>query len=43
VENPRGVTRGVSSVAIDGQSIGEGAGIPLADDGAEHQVHLVLG
>ena len=43
VENPRGVTRGVSSVEVDGQSIGEGAGIPLADDGATHQVHLVLG
>ena len=43
VVNPRGVTRGVSSVEIDGQSIGEGAGIPLADDGATHQVHLVLG
>ena len=43
VANPRGVTRGVSSVEIDGQSIGEVAGIPLADDGATHQVHLVLG
>src|SRR5262249_2877497 len=43
VETPRGVTRGVSAVALDGQRLGDGEGIPLADDGAPHQVHLVLG
>jgi len=43
LENPRGATRGVSSVEVDGQAIGEGIGIPLADDQATHQVHVILG
>jgi cyclic beta-1,2-glucan synthetase len=43
VENPRGVTRGISAVALDGQTLVDGASIPLTDDGATHQVHVVLG
>jgi cyclic beta-1,2-glucan synthetase len=43
VENPHGVTRGVSAVILDGQVLVDGAAIPLADDGATHQVRLVLG
>ena len=44
VENPHGVTRGVSSVALDGaQLTGGGLPIPLADDRRTHQVRVVLG
>ncbi len=41
VENPHGVTRGVSLVELDGTAAG--AGISLADDGAMHRVRVVLG
>jgi cyclic beta-1,2-glucan synthetase len=40
VENPHGVTRGVSSVELDGVSLA--GGIPLADDGVTHHVRVVL-
>jgi cyclic beta-1,2-glucan synthetase len=44
VENPQGVSRGVVSAELDGQALdGEGAAIPLADDGATHRVRVVLG
>jgi cyclic beta-1,2-glucan synthetase len=44
VENPHGVSRGVASAELDGQRLeGEGAAIPLADDGAAHRVRVVLG
>jgi cyclic beta-1,2-glucan synthetase len=44
VENPRGVSRGVASAELDGSRLeGEGARIPLADDGATHRVRVVLG
>ena len=44
VENPHGVSRGVTSMELDGQPvIGAGAAIPLADDGATHRVRVVLG
>jgi cyclic beta-1,2-glucan synthetase len=43
VENPQGVTRGVSSVKLDGVSLAEGSmHIQLADDGATHHVRVVL-
>ena len=45
VENPHGVERGVESVLIDGRSVtvtGEPA-FDLADDGAVHEVRVVLG
>src|SRR5262249_25980103 len=43
VENPRGVTRGVSLVELDGTAMPAGAGITLADDGVTHRVRVVLG
>ena len=44
VENPHGVSRGVLSAELDGQPLtGPGATIPLADDGATHQVKVILG
>ena len=43
VENPRGVSRGVSSVEVDGVSIDGDLTIGLADDRATHRVRIVLG
>ncbi len=43
VENPRGVSRGVASVALDGAPVDGATGIPLADDGKTHRVLVVLG
>ena len=46
VENPRGVSRGVASVELDGEArcaVAGGATIPLADDGGTHRVRIVLG
>jgi cyclic beta-1,2-glucan synthetase len=43
VENPREVSRGVSSVEVDGVVIASGSGITLADDRTTHRVRVVLG
>jgi cyclic beta-1,2-glucan synthetase len=44
VENPHGVTRGVSRVEVDGNPAAvEHATLPLVDDGATHQVRVWLG
>ena len=48
VENPRGVCRGVTQTDLDGKSlaVNSPAGtvdIPLSNDGATHQIHIVLG
>ncbi len=44
VENPHGVCRGVASAELDGQRLaGDGASIPLVDDGGTHRVQIVLG
>ena len=44
VENPHGVTRGVSSVELNGAPLASGSKyIQLADDGATHHVRVVLG
>jgi cyclic beta-1,2-glucan synthetase len=43
VKNPAGVCRGVASVSLDGRLLADRANIPLADDGAAHQVQIVLG
>ncbi|PYS94298.1 MAG: hypothetical protein DMF64_01530 [Acidobacteria bacterium] len=42
VENPAGISRGVASIEVDGvpQPADE---VALKDDGAEHQVHVVMG
>jgi cyclic beta-1,2-glucan synthetase len=43
VENPHGVARGVSALALDGVALAAGGHIALIDDGTTHQVRLVLG
>jgi len=43
VENPSGVSRGVTLVEMDGKPPATAPNIPLVDDGGEHQVHIVLG
>jgi cyclic beta-1,2-glucan synthetase len=44
VENPYGVARGVSSIELDGVPLASGSmPIQLIDDGATHQVRVVLG
>ena len=43
VENPQGVTRGVSSVEVDGVPYDGQASIPLADDQKRHRIRIVLG
>jgi cyclic beta-1,2-glucan synthetase len=43
VENPAGVSRGVAQVAMDGKPVPNFPHIPLVDDGANHQVRVVLG
>ena len=42
VQNPRGVSRGVSEVTLDGVAMGA-EGVPLRDDGKHHAVHVFLG
>ncbi|MES2177685.1 MAG: glucoamylase family protein [Gemmatimonadota bacterium] len=42
IENPAGVSTGVASVTVDGVVMPDGV-IPLADDGQEHHVVVVLG
>ena len=42
VENPRGAMRGVSRISLDGGPV-TGREIPLADDGREHRIEVVLG
>jgi cyclic beta-1,2-glucan synthetase len=43
VENPRGVSRGVSSVEVDSVSLTGDLSIPLVDDRKAHRVRIVLG
>jgi cyclic beta-1,2-glucan synthetase len=44
VENPRGVSRGVSRVEVDGTPLASGGSpLQLTDDGATHNVRVVLG
>jgi cyclic beta-1,2-glucan synthetase len=43
VENPQGVNRGVVHTELDGKELAGPAAIPLVDDGAKHQVRIVLG
>ena len=43
VENPEGVSRGVSWITLDGTPLERGALIPLVDDAGQHQVRVVLG
>jgi cyclic beta-1,2-glucan synthetase len=43
VQNPRGVSRGVSSVEVDGIAVAGDVGITLVDDATTHRVRVVLG
>jgi cyclic beta-1,2-glucan synthetase len=44
VENPRGVTRGISTMELDGTPLASGStNLPLTDDGATRRVRVVLG
>jgi cyclic beta-1,2-glucan synthetase len=43
VENPRGVTRGVTLTELNGKAQPGSVNIPLADDGATHHIRIVLG
>src|SRR4029077_18232864 len=43
VENPANVMRGVALTKIDGKLCEGSANIPLTDDGAEHNILIVLG
>jgi cyclic beta-1,2-glucan synthetase len=44
VENPRGVSRGVTGVELDGAALADTrAPIPLKDDGTTHRVRVILG
>ncbi|HVC20737.1 MAG TPA: glycosyl hydrolase family 65 protein, partial [Vicinamibacterales bacterium] len=44
VENPHGVSRGVSTVSLDGKTLPTGdAQVALVDDGAHHTLEVVLG
>lgn len=43
VENPSGVSRGVSRITLDGTVLPADALVPLVDDAGEHQVEVVLG
>jgi cyclic beta-1,2-glucan synthetase len=43
VENPGGVSRGVSQISLDGDLLPAGETIPLVEDGSEHRVRVKLG
>ncbi|MGA7919217.1 MAG: glucoamylase family protein [Candidatus Acidiferrales bacterium] len=43
VENPSGVSRGVALTELDGKLLAGSANINLLDDGAVHQIRIVLG
>ena len=44
VENPRGVSRGITYAEFDGQPLSEGPiRVPLYDDGISHRIRAVLG
>jgi cyclic beta-1,2-glucan synthetase len=43
VENPRGVSRGVTAVEVDGVALPGPTAVPLVDDGGLHHVRVVLG
>ena len=43
VKNPLGLSRGVASTSIDGKAFVGRANIPLANDGAAHEILIVLG
>ncbi len=42
VENPEGVNQGIRRVVLDGKTLTDD-GIPLSDDGGQHEVQVLLG
>ena len=43
VDNPSSVSRGVALTKLDGKLLPGSANIPLINDGALHQIHIVMG
>jgi cyclic beta-1,2-glucan synthetase len=43
VDNPSRVSRGVALTELDGKVLPGSVSVPLSNDGAVHQVHIVLG
>jgi cyclic beta-1,2-glucan synthetase len=44
IENPRGVSRGVTRMEIDGEPVQDpNADLALRDDGGTHRIHVILG
>jgi len=43
VENPKGVSRGLARLALDGAPLPVDALVPLCDDGQEHRLEVLLG
>src|SRR5206468_3943528 len=43
VANPDGVSKGIRSVKMDGQSVRGGAAIRLLDDNAVHNIEIIMG
>ncbi len=43
VENPAGVSRGGPAIVLDGKTLAVGQPIPLADDGKNHSIQILLG
>ena len=43
VENPKGVSRGLAGLALDGAPLPVDALVPLCDDGEEHRLEVLLG
>jgi cyclic beta-1,2-glucan synthetase len=43
VENPNGVNRGVARIELDGVEQKDGSAVPILQDGAVHQVRVILG
>jgi len=44
VENPRGVSRGIAQIEVDGRVLESGSvSLPLSADGATHRVRAILG
>ena len=43
VENPLSVSCGIASTSLDGKILSDSANVPLADDGATHEILVVMG
>jgi cyclic beta-1,2-glucan synthetase len=43
VSNPNGVTKGVAGLSLDGADLPPDSELKLVDDGATHQVRVIMG